>query len=664
MSDFEFEDPSMNGPKVENKARREEPREEQRRDESRRDNKPRSVGLNLAAGFEQQRRTSIGGLSDMAMSTITKIFEEAKDYENPNLNDAIKRSAFRMMPLNSIGSANNPALIMTLTRKDLTLAYVFIFEQPDAQQQTRPLVQRDEQFDCIVTPEDQVTNAFARRISTHLGIDERSLFVVNWQVILSEVTAVLAKGGEITPQVTKVVADVVNNAIDALSYAYEDATAKANGTIISDVSLNPTSIGPNDQMEVLFDFPSTVAYDSSGVPFAPDVTANVYYSSRIRNEYDDRDDQEIIRERLGNVSATLDLYLDDEDVDAPVRGFNRRRQTTEDQPFWQAVLDIRGIGGARGLPFSREQALYQIAQIAHLTNDYRWVHALKPKSAVTQVGGTVVESLVDLGVLSMYNPVEDKRYYMEGASSHSNTDKLIDYLAEHVKKEVAVAISLPKSAEKSWATAIFTEIAEAENANEVAKLTTSLYDTCDVLTGGLWSDIIKGSELENTAVAPVHFTGKKDLIGVWQDKNGLIRPLTEWSVAAVATHFKDRKDHEDIVREYQLTFEADPSRSPEYWLSLRYDILRKYVLDNLRVTGTADKLAFNPVFLRLLGEAISKTSLDPRIGNVDGVQKARRAGNSGWSQYGTSDVGVTNYRRRDDSDRRHRRSVYSGRRFI
>lgn len=659
MSDFEFEDDINQAKQAKEEVREERAREERR---STRDQEQVFMGLNLADGFEQQRRTSIGSLNDVAMATITKVFETARDFESANLKESVRRKAFKLMPMNGAGSSQNPALIMTLPVAETkrTLAYVFIFEQPDSTQQTRPLVEGSEQYNCIMTPEDQATVQFVGRIQNLLATNEQNLVIVNFQTILQEVTSALTKGGEITPQVNKIVSDIVNNAIDALTYAHEVEQAALSGLKTTPVALTPGSIGDKDQLETVFEFPSTVSHDSSGLPTAPAVTATVFYTRKVRDEWEN---QEQVRERLGSVSASIDLYLDDQGYEnANARSFGRRarKQVIEAEPFWQAVLEVRNISGAKGLPFSREQMLYQLAQIAHLTNDYKWVRTLTPRMVADGAGANsnIISPLVDLGVLNIYNPDEKEAGYIDNISYRTSEDELIGYLSQTVRPDIAVGLTLPNSGEKSWLTSIFERIALSESHNETEELVTRLYDSCNILTGGVFADVIANSQLDDPVFKPVISTGHKELIGVWQDSNGVSRPLSEWTVAAVASHFKDRNEAEDIVREYQMTFEGDGSnRSSEYWLSLRYDLLRRYVCDNLRVTGTATKMVIGAEFLGALSEAISMTRLDPYINNIGDINRARRAGSTSYGQYASNDLGH-NRRRRHEETRRGGSRVY------
>ena len=80
-----------------------QPREDrsayQSRDRDNRDNRPAQVGLNLSQLAGMQMRTSIGGISDAAMQTITSVFESAKDHETVNIPMQVRRNQFKTVPI-------------------------------------------------------------------------------------------------------------------------------------------------------------------------------------------------------------------------------------------------------------------------------------------------------------------------------------------------------------------------------------------------------------------------------------------------------------------------------------------------------------------------------------------------------------------------------------
>lgn len=656
MSGFEFEG--------ENEQPKEQPRAEQPRARAREERTeqqpPARRGLSLSALSQSQHRTSIGAISDIAMQTITTVFEKSRDHESPNLPAAIRRNKFKLLPVIGQGSTQDPALVVSLDLTsdgiNKTLIYILLLEQPDAVQQTRLLSEGREQYESLITPEDQMNERLYKRIESQYPDSE--VVIVNYQVVLSEITRVLASGGEIDSQVQNVVANIMNNAIDALSGTRERVIAELTGQVITDVALTPASVDGNIRMEVVYDYPVTVTKDGSGLPIGADVVGRVYFSSPVRDEFDQNS---IDRTLLGSVSATLDLYLDDGDEEQYNRYgvFGRKPQGPE--PFWQAVLDVRGLGGSPNVPYSLEQAIYQLAQITPLTNDHRWIRALSPRNAVADQKG-VVNSLVDLGWLNYYNPNTEAGGYIDDITANTPEDVLVEYLAGVVKPEIAVGMTLPNSNDKSWILSIFEQIATESDERIRTKLVQNLYRAINVLTGDRFLEIASDRMLDKN-YSPIFSTGVRELIGVWIDDNGNERALSEWNVAAFATRLADRTGAADIVREYQMTFETGSGRSADYQLTERFEMLRRYATGTARVTGTAEKHVFDTEFLSALSASIANTSLEPFLTNADNLTRRQRVGHTVYRSHAGGDLGHSG-RRREEGGYSRTRSVYRGdRRF-
>lgn len=637
-----------------------QPREDrsayQSRDRDNRDNRPAQVGLNLSQLAGMQMRTSIGGISDAAMQTITSVFESAKDHETVNIPMQVRRNQFKTVPITGHASGQDPALLVSLSLQHdnlpHTLVYVLLLEQPDAVQQTRTLTEGREQFDALITPEDQMNNRMHARIEA--AFPNTEIVIVNYQVVLSELTRVLANSSEVNNKVTGLVASIMNNAIDALSGTRERIIAEMSGLSVTDVSLNPTSAQGGVRMEVLYDYPVVIEKDGSGLPTPADVVGRVYFSNPRKDEYDQ---DQVDRQFLGSVSATLDLYLDEgRDDDNSRYGLMSRRDNAP-QPFWQGVLDVRGLTGNPHFPFSLEQSIYQLAQITPLTNSHRWIRALTPRNAAANQTG-VTNSLVDLGWLNYYNPNPEQAAYVEDITANTPEEVLVDYLASVVRPDIAVGMTLPNSNDKSWILSIFEYIASAESL-ERQDLVSKLYRSINVLTGDRFLDIASNTALMDRDYTPIIATGVKELIGVWTDDKGNVRPLSEWNVAAFATKLGDKQNAEDMVREYQMTFEANSGYSVDWQLATRFDILRRWATGTARVVGTAEKHVFDTEFLSILSDAISGTSLDPFLTNADNLTRRQRAGHTVYRNHAASDLGHVG-RRRDEGLAGRARSAYRG----
>ena len=531
---------------------------------------------------------------------------------------------------------------------------MLLLEQPDAVQQTRTLTEGREQFDALITPEDQMNNRMEARIEA--AFPDTEIVIVNYQVVLSELTRILATSNEVDNKVTNLVASIMNNAIDALSGTRERIIAELSNLSVTDVSLNPTSAQGGVRMEVLYDYPVTIERDGSGLPTPADVVGRIYFSSPRKDEYDQ---DQVDRQFLGSVSATLDLYLDEgDDTDHSRYGIMSRRDKGP-QPFWQGVLDVRGLTGNPHFPFSLEQAIYQLAQITPLTNSHRWIRALTPRNAAANQTG-VTNSLVDLGWLNYYNP--EQGAYVEDITANTPEEVLVDYLASVVRPDIAVGMTLPNSNDKSWILSIFEYIATADSI-ERQDLVSKLYRSINVLTGDRFLDLAQDTRLMDRDYTPIIATGVKELIGVWTDDNGTVRPLSEWNVAAFATKLGDKQNAEDMVREYQMTFEANSGYSVDYQLATRFDILRRWATGTARVVGTAEKHVFDTEFLAILSEAITDTSLDPFLTNADNLTRRQRVGHTMYRNHAASDLGHSGRRREDAYSGRGRSAYRSSRRY-
>ena len=92
-----------------------QPRSDRQTRDGRRDDRPQQVGLNLSALAGTQMRTSIGGISDAAMQTITSVFENAKDHETVNIPMQVRRNQFKTIPITGHMTGHDPALLISLS---------------------------------------------------------------------------------------------------------------------------------------------------------------------------------------------------------------------------------------------------------------------------------------------------------------------------------------------------------------------------------------------------------------------------------------------------------------------------------------------------------------------------------------------------------------------
>ena len=109
---------------------------------------------------------------------------------------------------------------------------------------------------------------------------------------------------------------------------------------------------------------------------------------------------------------------------------------------------------------------------------------------------------------------------------------MVDYLASVVRPDIAVGMTLPNSNDKSWILSIFEYIASAESL-ERQDLVSKLYRSINVLTGDRFLDLAQDTRLMDRDYTPIIATGVKELIGVWTDDKGNVRPLSEWERSSI-----------------------------------------------------------------------------------------------------------------------------------
>lgn len=650
MSDFELDQSALGGQPRQQHHQQQEPLEREQPRTERSNNNDDWTGLKLGDMAQQQYRAQVGGISDAALQTMQSVFESVRDHESPTLPDAIKRNQFRLIPMNSHISGGNPVMLVTLPlnnvdRINKTFVYVLVFEQ-NSTQQTTPRTWNREQYDGLVLPEDMLNQRFVKRLETQLD-SGNEITIVNSQVITHELTHALTVANEADGQAVKIVASILNNAIDALSYQRDMLIARMNGRSSVDVALCPQAVDNGGRIEVQYEYPTVQKQDTSGLPIRADIAANVKYSLPTRDEWDQTQHE---RFPLGTVSAAIDLYLDFDQA----KGLGSRfGKMVEDVPFWTPVLDITSIGGDSVAPHSMEHALYLIAQMALQTNDYRWARALRPK-VVNKLEKGSLEPLIDLGWMNFYNPNEELAGYVDGISVNITDEQLGDFLTTVVNPEVAIGMTVGSSSEKSWTTALFEEIAKCDNKNERQRLISSLYTAANTLTDGIFSDYVdENTDLKDPNYSPVIYSGSSELIGVWVDDNANIRSLSEWNVLALASQLGDRNEAKELVYEYQRTF-VDTERTTDYNLAVRYDILRRSVCPTARVIGTAPKLILDPLFVETLSRAISRTSLDPVSSNIDTLTRGYTNTRTRYGNYAASNLGYSQRREDQIGGRNHR----------
>lgn len=617
-------------------------------------------GLRLKNLDNQQLRTHIGGMSDAALQTLIQVFENAMDHESNTLAAEITREKFKLIPMNANGTGN-PALLTTLDLRpegvDTVLVYVMLFEQNNGQPQFRTMNEGRETYDSLITPEDQLTPRFESRVKSILNLvppSKTSMTMVNYQIVLQEITRVLQSGKADDAEVRSVASGLINNIFDALSGQRERVLEEVAGIDMADLALTPHSVEGGIRIEVTYDYPVSVIKDGSGIPVAPAINAQLAFC---KPNTDDFEEDGWDRLSMGNIAATVDLRLA---AEVEQRSSWNRRES-EPSPFWEAVIDIRQMGSpAAALPYSLELALYQLAQITPMTNDHRWARGLTPKTTVGNGNGTIGQ-IVDLGILNLYNPDQDSAAYVDGIGVNTPEPDLMDYLAKTVHGDPAIGLTVPRSNGQSWILYMFEAIATASDS-ERRPMMQALYRSLNTLTGNAFS----GTASEHLFVGsytPVEYTGAHELIGVWTDEHGNLRPLSEWNVAAFATQLGDKAGAYEQVLDFQSTFEGNNGRSEDYNLSMRFDMIRRHCTSNARVIGTAAKLVFMPEFLAALADSIANSDLEPKLLNAETMLRKRTVGGNAYRRRATSDLGFQGRERGRSGAGRVRRGLNNNRMY-
>lgn len=600
--------------------------------------------MNLFSIANRRVRASIGGLSDAVLQTVKTIFDDAKgETEESTIDRALRRERFNLIPLNSNITGSNPAMLITLDLRPVDnvqniLSYILVFESKGTQTTSTRGHGRDT-YEGIDLPEHMLDKRFMHLITQQItdGNMDVPVVVVNAQIISYEVTHQLSLTEGDVDRTRALVTPLINNAIDALSFRRNLMMSLTKDETKIDVSLRPEMVKTGAKFEVHFENPSVQQLDSSGIPQRSDVLAKVKYSQLEDVQYGAENYESV---NLGSISAAIDLYLDVEE------GYGiggRFAKNNDNQPFWLPVLEINSVGIDSEIPHSLEYFLYMITQMSVQTNNYRWARSLRPKHINNTIRNSVT-NLIDLGWLNYYNPNQEMKGYVEGIGPNVTDNELSNYLSNVVRPEISIGLSIGSSSEKSWLAAIFERIAEHNDMNAM----NTLYKACNVLTDGIFTDLANQNQMNVAGFLPVYSTGTRELIGVWTDENGTKRALSEWNVAAVASHVRDTNGAEDLVYEYQTTY-TNTSISLDKQLNQRLAILRDHVVGDARVICTAPKLALDPVFLQTLTDAISKTVLNPNTMAGDGLNNSFRSSRTMYGRYTASNIG---FKQQNNNSRR------------
>lgn len=607
-------------------------------------------GFNMASLGRAMNRPQMSGVSDAALAILMDTFKAAKTFDNPNIHPDIQQSRFQVLPYTGRkGSRALPSLLVCLPLPKLipggvTLVYTLCIEQPGSQT-TRNAVSRGDNYEALVLPEDRMNDAYTKGIREEAaGLGCKRIVLVNSQVILADLISEVSE-----KENNRVVAQIFDNAIDALCGYRQEILDASNPDSISEFALRPELIDSGDRLEATIDYNQPFGHDTSGLPIRTDALVTSHYSERTDDDEDD------LYERTPMVEArcSLDMFIQDDDNDRDrnrlSRKRTRRRDEDDETAFMQGVININSISPVDGYPNSLGLVGLALGSVALLSNDYRWTNMARPRKTV----GGKVKPVFDLKDIALLADLEEdqRRDAMDLVTSNMNDDDFADFIDAFFKRDVSFGMVTASSSQNASILSIFEKIATEESKSKVDALCTKLYDAWDVLTDDRFREEYR--EMNGGSMPlPVESAGTRVLIGTWTDPDtSTLRPLSEWNVPAVLTR-AGSKDLE-LVRDYQFTFE-DSRHTVDYNLSERYHILRKFVPD-IHVVQTAEQLVFQKNLLPALASALDKSRMSPYIAGGDTLSGRRSVGNRLFSSQAISEGGVSRRRGRDrDRDREGR----------
>lgn len=578
-----------------------------------------------------RNRPTMGGISDAVLNVFMKAFEKAGGEDDPALDPQYQRKRFELQPMGASAHTNsNPALLIGLPtvkdNKNVVMVYLLIFENEQGLTY-RPVTDRGEHYDSIILPEDMLTKRYYDLVKTkfkHRGDVE----LVGSQVV----PTLLTKDLQLDKDNTDLIAPLFDNAFNAICTHYENTIAAARGDRTYGARITPASLGKGQRLEKTYDYSGTAGIDTGRAPVRSDIRASLYLSSPIEGE-----DSQYYRTEISEVRVGVDFYVEEADAEEyRDRGFARRRNSRDRDfdPFLRGVLNVNSIiPTTPDVPYTLESVLLNLDMVTQLTNDYRWVAALRPRP------GNHNQLLSKLADFPLLNPDPAFRGSIKDLPVNLSDSDLMDYMAKHVHPDVATAITIPTSAAQSWVLSFFNKLA---NRPTDRKLLDVLARAGDTLTNGAFSE--RMGSLLNHGDNIVRSIRTRMLLGTWVDENGVTRDLREWNPTALASLLGDKNGAYDLVMDYHDTFDIRDEHSIDFYLSKRAEILTRNVR-GVRIFGAADQNVLYPQFLRALSDSIADAGLDAVNVSADGLV-GRGRHESSYSSAASYNLGHAS--RRDD----------------
>jgi len=578
-----------------------------------------------------QGRPSLGGLTDGALSLMIETFEEAKDRASGRVPEEISSKRFKALPLvgQRIGSQMSALLIAlpaTIANKLYAIVYIALIE-PAGPMATRSLSDGQGTYEALYLPEDRLTEKYVKAIRDEVSanIPGAQIVIAGRQVITQGTVAALNE-----KEGVGIIERIFDNGFDAICGYRQNMIDAITGQRTSDRRINPDAVGRRDRLEASFDFSGAQPLDTSGLPIASDAAMTIWYSAADQDEEGNYN-----RIPLAEARMSLNLFLD-QSTKQNTLGFGRRRDRNKDDPApFQAVLTINNVTSPQGVPFSLELAQLTIAATAILSNDYRWAEILRPRATMPS-GLKPAYNIKDLVHFADVTD-EQREKILQAVTPNISDADLSNYLDLVVQPQIAFAIVAPSSCEKSWVLSIYEKIAMAKNDAERRALTTTLYDSADVVTGKRFRKVLR--ELGgDDSTPPVVLTGNPTLVGTWVDSDGRERALSEiQNVPAVLSRVGAKGL--ELVEDFQFTIQDDRRPVPAN-LADRFGMLNKS-FGSIHVVTTAEQVGLVPIYLQALNISLQQANMTCVPTSLEGTQTRRRPASGGYGGLATNDIGAT-----------------------
>lgn len=596
--------------------------------------------------FGGNSRTQFGGISNKTLNALIETFESIdRDFDDPNVDPALSRKRFAIHPIDSANT--NPTLVIglpiTIGTTENVIYYSLVLELPTVQMREIRRSRRDEPLQLPVFSEDRMDHRWDEAVKAAVSrIGPGHPINAGYQLIPSNLLTEDTNDNSIREDLLA----IFGNAVDAIC-GWREILADQAGDKVPTVHIGPKFVEQDFRyFEARLDFSRKPRFDTSKLPIRSDIALTVSHVELPSNH--DVERMVPTSRPIGTVSIAVDMIVDSAGDDS---GWGRRRISESDQdPFWQPVINITDIVGEPNIPWSFENSLLMVGSTAILAQDFRWIEGLRQRR------GSQYKSLEDLSVLTLAHPDPSRRGVSTDITSATSDAELSDYLNFTTRPDVYYGMVLSTGSEKGWSNSIFERIALAEDSHTQGQTIAMLYESADNLTGGEFTRLMSAEGI-SLREPPVFTTDNRVFTGYFSDSAGNLRDIREWNVPAIFNLTKDNPSEAyDIAMQYQDTLMADSGTELSTDLAERYRILESLLGNNaFHLNGTAEIIQIESWFIRILSTAMIKSGVMPRINDHNGL-RARTHRSSSYRGDTIGRLETSRRRRDDDIDRRGRRS--------